>query len=1049
MRLHELCIRRPVFTIVLSLVVTLLGLIGLRLIGVREYPAIDSPVISINANYSGANSEAIEAQITEPIEEAVNTVAGVKSLTSTSRDGASRIRVEFELGVDLDAAANDVRDQVGRAVRLLPRDVDPPFISKADADGGTVLTFALRSDGRDLMSLTDVADRVKEQLQTIPQVGAVDILGEKRYAMKLRLDPDRMAAHGLTALDVQNAVRRESVELPGGRVENRHGELTVQAVARLATPEEFNRMVVASAGDRVVRFADIGAAELAPLNERISFTLRGVPMVGLAVRAQPGANQIAITDEAFRRLDALRAGLPADVHLEVATDNTRFVRLAITELRETIALALALVVGVTYLFLGSWRATLVPTVVIPISLIGACFVMHLCGFSLNVLTLLGLVLAVGLVVDDAIVVVENVHRKQEEGLPPLEAGAEGTREVFVAVIATSLALIAVFSPIVFLRGATGRLFREFGLVIASSVAISAFIALTLTPMMAARWASVSTPTPDRRDGPRPPLGLGWLAQTFNALIHRLRAGYRRSLRWFLPRPWLVPVVLAICVGVSAVLYLRLPSELAPLEDRNKVTINATGPEGASYDYMLALLDRLARRLDQEVPEAALITCQVPGSGARSGTGVANTGTIELMLKPRSARGASQQEIADRLTKLTRRIPGARFGISQEPSIGDRRGGNSVQYVLRAGTLEELRAALPAFLEAAEDEPALASVDADLKFTRPELRVRLDRERLQAMGVSATEVAQTLQTSLGAQRVGYFNRDGRQYEVVQQVADEFRTDPSILSRLQVHAPGGALVGLDNLVEVDETVAAPQRYRFSRQVAATVTGRLATGRTLEEGIAAMDRVAQRTLPPGINPALAGGALEFRESRSSLLASFALALTFVFLILAAQFESWRTPFVVMLTVPLALAGALAALWATGQSLNIFSQIGMIMLVGLVTKNGILLVEFAQQRQHAGIAPEPAVLEAADLRLRPILMTTVATILGVLPIALALGAGAESRVSMGIGVIGGLLLGTALTLYVIPSVYLLLAGRSRPMAYPAPAAPALPDLPTADART
>jgi multidrug efflux pump len=1011
MRLHELCIRRPVFTIVLSTVITLLGMIGLRLIGVREYPAIESPVISINANYAGANSEAIEAQITEPIEEAVNTVAGVKSLTSTSRDGASRIRVEFELGVDLDAAANDVRDQVGRAVRLLPRDVDPPFITKADADGSTVLTYVLRSNGRDLMSLTDVADRVKEQLQTIPQVGAVDILGEKRYAMKLRLDPDRMAAQGLTALDVQAAVRRESVELPGGRIENRSAEMTVQAVARLSTPEQFNDMAITTAGDRVVRFRDIGHADLAPLNERISFTLRGVPMVGLALRAQPGANQIAIADESYRRLDELRRSLPADVTLEVASDNTHFVRHAITELRETIILALILVVGVIYLFLGSWRATLVPAVVIPISLIGAFFVMHVCGFSLNVLTLLGLVLAVGLVVDDAIVVVENVHRKQEEGLTALEAGAEGTREVFVAVIATSLALISVFSPIVFLQGTTGRLFREFGLVIASSVAISAFVALTLTPMMAARMGHA-------------PAASGWLARTFNAGVQAQREFYARSLRWFLPRRWLVGLILAGSVGLIAWIYGQLPSELAPLEDRNRVTISATGPEGASYEYMLALVEGLARRIDRETPEAALVTCQVPASGARSGTGVSNTGLIELVLKPKEERTASQQAIADRLTKLTRRTPGARFSVSQEPSVGDRRGGNSVQFVLRAPTLEELRSALPGFLEAAEKEPAFASVDVDLKFTRPELQVRLDRERLHTMGISATDVAQTLQTSLGAQRVGYFNRDGRQYEVVQQIADEYRTDPSILSQLTVHGPGRSLVTLDNLVEVGESVAAPQRYRFDRQVAATITGRLATGRTLADGIAAMDRAAVRTLPPGVNTALTGGALEFVESRQSLLYSFGLALAFVFLVLAAQFESWRAPIVIMLTVPLALAGALLALWATHQTINIFSQIGMIMLVGLVTKNGILLVEFAQQRQHAGVAPLPAVLEAADLRLRPILMTTVATILGVLPIALALGAGAESRVSMGIGVIGGLVIGSGLTLYVVPAVYLMLTG-------------------------
>ncbi|AOS45720.1 Efflux pump membrane transporter BepE [Lacunisphaera limnophila] len=1035
MRLHEVCIHRPVFTIVLSTVVTLLGLIGLRLIGIREYPATDSPVISINANYSGANAEAIEAQITEPIEEAVNTVAGVKSLTSTSRDGASRIRVEFELGVDLDAAANDVRDQVGRAVRLLPRDVDPPFISKADADGGTVLTFVLRSAGRDLMSLTDVADRVKEQLQTIAQVGAVDILGEKRYSMKLRLNPDRMAAHGLTALDVQAAVRRESVELPGGRIENSQAEMTVQAVARLATPEQFNRMAIRTSGDQVVRLGDIGTAELAPLNERISFTLRGVPMVGLALRAQPGANQIAIADEAFKRLEALRQSLPPDVTLEIASDNTRFVRHAITELRETIVLALLLVVGVIYLFLGSWRATLVPAVVIPISLIGACFVMYVCGFSLNVLTLLGLVLAVGLVVDDAIVVVENVHRKQEEGLAPLEAGAEGTREVFVAVIATSLALIAVFSPIVFLQGATGRLFREFGLVIAGSVAISAFVALTLTPMMAARMGHAQ-------------VSQGRIVGGFNALVQRLRDAYRHSLVWILPRRWVTAAVLAGSFVLIALFYRNLPSELAPLEDRNRVTISATGPEGASYDYMLVLMEDLAKRIDRDTPEAALINCQVPASGARSGTGVANTGLIELVLKPKSERKASQADIAERLTRLTRRTPGARFSVSQEPSIGNRRGGNAVQFVVRATNLPELRDGLPTFMEALENEPAFSSVEVDLKFTRPELQVRLDRERLHTMGISATDVAQTLQTSLGAQRVGYFNRDGRQYEVVQQVADEFRTDPGILSQLSVHAPGGRLVTLDNLVEVDEAIAAPQRFRYDRQIAATVSARLAAGYTLEDGINAMNRVAASTLPAGLNTALTGGALEYAESRSSLLMSFGLALAFVFLVLAAQFESWRAPFVIMLTVPLALAGALGALWACGQTINIFSQIGMIMLVGLVTKNGILLVEFAQQRQHAGVAPREAVLEAADLRLRPILMTTIATILGVLPIALALGAGAESRVSMGIGVIGGLVVGTALTLYVIPSVYLLLTGCDQPATAPAPTTPILPTLAPAEHR-
>ncbi len=1013
MRLHELCIRRPVFTVVLSLTIVVLGLIGLGFIGVREYPVIESPVVSILANYSGATAEVIEAQITEPLEEAVNTVAGVKTLTSTSRDGASRIRVEFELGTDLEAAANDVRDQVSRAVRLLPREVDPPSISKADADGGTVLTLSLRSEGRDLMALTEVADRVKEQLQTIPQVGAVDILGEKRYAMKLRLDPGRMAAHGLTPLDVQSAVRRESVELPGGRIENRAAELSVQAQARFQTADEFDRMMLRSAGGRQVRFAEVGRAELAPFNERITFTVRGVPMVGLAVRAQPGANQIAISDEAHRRMEELRRGLPADVTMDIVTDNTRFVRLALIELAETIVIALGLVVGVCYLFLGSWRATLVPAVVIPVSLIGALFIMFASGFSLNVLTLLGLVLAVGLVVDDAIVVVENIHRRRQEGLSPMQAGIAGTGEVFVAVIATSLALIVVFSPIVFLPGVTGRLFREFGLVIAGAVAISAFVALTLTPMMASRLpAHTGRPS--------------WVVRKFEEAIGGLRRDYRRSLAWMLERKWIAVAALVVSGGLIVTWFGLLPKELAPLEDRNRVTISATGPEGASYDYMLELMERVAAAVDREVPEAELITCQVPGSGARSGTGVANTALVELMLKPRGARDATQQEIASRLTRLMRTFPGARFNVTQEPSVGDRRGGNSAQFVLRALNVAELQKSLPVFLEAVEKDPVFASVDVDLKFTRPELRVQLERERLEALGISATEVAQTLQTSLSAQRVGYFNRNGRQYEVVQQVADEWRTDPSVLPRLMVRSASGQLVALDNLVELRETVAAPQLFRFGRQVAATVSGRLAAGRTLEEGIAAMERAARLTLPREMTTTLTGAAGEFAEGQTSLLVSFGLALLFVYLVMAAQFESWRAPLVIMLTVPLALAGALFALWYFGQTINLFSQIGMIMLVGLVTKNGILLVEFTLQRVQDGRAPREAVMEAADTRLRPILMTTAATILGTLPIALALGAGSESRVSMGIAVIGGLLVGSALTLYVIPAMFLMLSARN-----------------------
>jgi multidrug efflux pump len=802
------------------------------------------------------------------------------------------------------------------------------------------------------------------------------------------------------------------VELPGGRIENSSSELNVQTLARLSDPAEFDQLAIVTEGDRIVRLHEIARTELLPLNERISFTVRGEPMLGLAVRPQPGANQIAIVDEAMRRLHDVTRSLPEGVTLDIANDNTRFVRLAITELGETILIALGLVVSVIFFFLGSWRTTLVPAVVIPISLIATFFIIRIAGFSVNVLTLLGLVLSVGLVVDDAIVVVENIHRRREMGLSPIEAAIEGTKEVFLAVIATTLAVVAVFSPILFLGGLTGRLFREFGLVIGGSVLISAFVALSLTPMMAARFASGH----DRRPT--------WWSR-IDCWLDRLRAGYRASLTNFLKRKWGGVAVLLVAGALTVAAYRVLPQELAPLEDRNRLTISATAPEGVSYDYMLALMSALETKVNREVPEATLITCQVPASGARSGTGVANTGMIDIMLKPKAERVATQAEIATRLNRLIRSEAGARFNISQEPSVGDRRAGNSVQYVLRAATIDQLSSALPRFLEGATDAPEFSSVDVDLKFTRPELRVALDRERLQNLGITASDVASTLQAALSGQRVAYFNRDGRQYEILQQLSAEYRDDARNLGRLSVRTDTGKLVTLDNLVDVNETVAPPQRFRFNRQASATVSARLADGVTLAAGVSALDRVAAQALPAGVTTALTGSAAEFAESQRGLAYGFAMALLFVYLVLAAQFESWRAPFVIMLTVPLALLGALGALWYLRLSLNIFSQIGIIMLVGLITKNGILLVEFTLQKMAAGARAADAVIEAADTRLRPILMTSVATVLGVLPIALALGAGAESRVSMGVAVIGGLVLGSALTLYVIPAIFILMCSR------------------------
>lgn len=1013
MSFYEICIRRPILTVVMAIVIVIFGMTGFSSLGIREYPAIDPPVITIQANYRGATAEVVESQITEPIEEAINTVAGIKTLTSMSRDGAARIRLEFALGTDLDAAANDVRDQLSRVVRFLPVDADPPGLSKADADSGAVITFVLKSSQMGLMELTEVADLVKEQLQTIPEVGSVEILGEKRYSIKILLDPDRLAAHGLTASDIATVIRRESIELPGGRIENRSSELNIQTLSRMSDPEEFSQLIVLQSEDSMVRLREIARVNLAPFNERISFTVDGVPMLGITVQPQPGANQIAIVDEAMRRLESLRQILPEGVSLEVASDNTRFVRQAISELRETIFIALALVIGVIALFLGSLRITLIPAVVIPISLTGAFFVMYVAGFSINVLTLLGLVLAVGLVVDDAIVVVENIHRRRQQHLDALTSGVEGTREVFTAVIATTLTLIAVFSPILFLQGLSGRLFREFGVVIAGAVVISSFIALTLTPMMASRIG------PANHNHPR-----WWLV--FDSLLEKLRNRYRSSLSTFISRPWAGVVVLVVAALLVFSVYQSIPKELAPLEDRNALRISATAPEGVSYEYMLNYMQTLEKAVNEAVPEAAVITTQVPGSGARTGTGVANTGVIAIVLKPKDQRAASQAEIAARLNRLGRNFPGARINVSQEPSVGDRRGGNSAQIVLRSASPQLIKEALGGFMSHVSTRSAFSSVDVDLKFTRPELQVSLDRDRMQSLGISADVVAATLQAAMSEQRVAYFTRDGRQYEILQQLAPEFRNDTRVLDRISVRTGSGQMVALANIATVAETVASPQRFRFNRQASATVSARLAQGTTLGEGIEILERIADEMLPEGITTSLTGASAEYRESSSGMLFGFGMALVFVFLILAAQFESWRAPLIILLTVPLALLGALLALWYFRATLNIFSQIGIIMLVGLITKNGILLVEFSLQMMKQGLSPSDAVAKAADTRLRPILMTTISTALGVLPIALALGAGAESRVSMGIAVIGGLLVGSCLTLFVIPALFILIMGNS-----------------------
>jgi multidrug efflux pump len=1005
MTLYTLSIRRPVLAIVMSITIVLFGLLGFSFLGVREFPSLDPPNISVSTSYRGASADVVESQITEPIEAAVNGVDGIRTLTSTSRDGRSTVQTEFDLGTDLERAANDIRDQVSRAMRNLPPDVDPPIVSKADADARPIAGISVRSDRRNLLELSRIAqDAFVERLQTIPNVASVDIWGEKTYAMRLWIDPNKLAAFRLSPIDVRDAVARENVELPSGRIEGAEVELPVRTMSRLDTPEDFNDLILKSEADRIVRLRDVGYAELGPRNERTVLKRDGIPMVLVVVRPQPGANYIAIADEFNRRVEMIQRSLPEDIEVSWSFDASRFIRKSVAEVRQTILIAFGLVMFVIFLFLRDWRTTLIPVVVIPVSLIGSCFVMYVAGFSLNVLTLLALVLAIGLVVDDAIVVVEVIYAKIESGLEPQSAGVEGTREIFFAVIATTVALVAVFMPILFLGGLVGRLFREFGLTLAGAVIISSFVALTLTPMLSTRLLKKRARQP-------------WLYRTTEPFFRALVADYRRRLTGLLERRWLALPIIVVCLGLVALFLELLPRELAPLEDRNRISISVRGPEGATFAFMDRFMDQLNALISEEVPETDnIVTVTSPGFGAASSV---NSGFGRISLVEPEKRQRTQGEIVDALTGPVSRLTDARTFLSQSPTIAvGRRRGLPVQFVIQAPNMEKLQEVLPRFLAAAAADPTFAFTDVNLKFDKPELRVSIDRERAQDLGISARRIAQTLQLALSEQRLGYFVMDGKQYEVIGQVLRGARDETVDLRNLYVTAPGQPPVLLDKLVRLEETSSPPQIFRFDRYESATVSAALVPGKTIGDGIQAMQEIADRELDEDFSTTLAGESRDFAESATSLLFVFVLALVLVYLVLAAQFESFRDPLIIMFTVPLALAGALLALWYFNQTINIFSQIGMIMLIGLVTKNGILIVEFANQRKAAGSSVTDAIIEGATARFRPVLMTSFSTVLGILPIALGLGAGAESRIPMGVAVIGGLMVGTLLTLFVVPAM-------------------------------
>ncbi len=1000
MSLSSTCINRPVLATVMNIIVMLVGCIGVVFLGVRDYPSVDPPIISVSASFPGANADVIETQITEPLEAAINGIQGIRSLTSTSRDGSSRITVEFNLDVDLETAANDVRDKVSGALWRLPRDIDTPTVSKADADAQPIFGVFLRSDERSLIDLSIYADQYyKERLQTISGVSSVSIWGEKRYSVRLRMDPSLLAAYGVTPMDVRDAVNRENVELPSGRIEGDNTELTIRTLGRLMTIDDFNRLVVFEDGDKVVRFSDIGVAEVDAENTRSIMKRNGVPMVACVIIPQPGANYIDIVDRAYGVMADLEKDLPDDVEAGVSFDNTVFIRNSINEVKDTIVEAFVLVVLIIFLFLRNWRTTLIPVLAIPISLVGAFFVMYLAGFSINILTLLAIVLAIGLVVDDAIVVMENIYSKIEQGMSPKEAGHKGTNEIFFAVIATTVALVAVFFPIVFLQGTTGRLFREFSIVITGAVIISSFVALTFTPMISTKLLTRNVTS-------------NWFYRKTEPFFERIIEAYRRALEAFMRYRWVAPLIL-VATGLAIWwLWAAIPSEMAPLEDRSNIRINSTAPEGATFAYMSRYADELGAYLEQEVPEQDRIIQMIGG-------GNTNRANVNLWLQEPEKRSRTQQEIADDLALKVRRFTGARTMVSQQQTFGGRRGGLPVEYVIQAKNLDDLKRVLPRFMEEVNRSDIFSVSDVNLKFTKPELTIHIDRDKAAVLGVSMQNIAQTLQLTMSEQRVGYFIMNGKQYQILSEIDKAYRNKPADLRHIYVRNAKGELIALDNLVTATESSMPPQLFRYDRFVAATVSAGLARRKTISQGLAEMDRIAAQVLDDNFKTTLSGSSKDFVESSSSLLFAFILALLFIYLVLAAQFESFRDPLIIMFTVPLALIGALIALWHYDQTMNIFSQIGIIMLIGLVSKNGILIVEFANQRKAAGEKMLDAVKNSAVARFRPILMTSLSTVLGILPMAIATGAGAESRVAMGIAVVGGMACATFLSLFVIPAIY------------------------------
>lgn len=1013
MNISELSLKRPILATVMNILIVLFGVVGYTFLSVREYPAIDPPIVNVRTAYAGANSDIVESQITEPLEKSINGIPGIRTITSSSSNGSSNITVEFNITEDLEAAANDVRDKVSQAARNLPQDIDvPPVVSKADANSDFIVLMAVQSRTKGLLELSDYAENVLvERLQTIPEVSAVNIFGQKRPAMRIWIDPDKLNAYNISFADIRNALNRENVEIPSGKIYGENTEMTIRALGRLQSEKDFRDLIIFEDARGIIRLSDLAKVEIGPESEEFSWRLNGVNAVGLAIIPQPGANYIKIADEFYKRIADIQKSQKGDFELTTLIDQTKNVRRSIKEVEETLLISFSLVVLVIFFFFRNWLIAIRPLIDIPISLVATFFIMYIAGFSVNVLTLLGIVLATGLVVDDGIVVTENIFRKLESGLPIRKAALEGSKEIFFAVISTSITLAVVFLPVIFLEGFVGSLFREFGITVAAAVLVSAFVSLTITPVLNVYL--------NKKDA-----GHGKFYEKTEPFFRGMENGYKRMLTAFLKVRWMAWVIVLVCLGGIYVIGSNLQSELAPLEDRSSIRFQMSGPEGASYSYMVDVGNKLIDYLSDSIPEKSFVFAAVPGFG----NGGINSGTARISFVDPDKRKRSQSDIVKAISKKLPQFNNARIFPVEEQTISvglGSRGSLPVQFILQNLDFEKIKEVIPKFLDEAKKDKTFANVDVNLKFNKPELQLTIDRIKAKDLGLSISDVADVVSSAFSGRRLAYFIMNGKQYQVISQVELKDRQEPGDISNLYVRNNRGENIPLTSVVKLEENSNPPTLYHYNRFKAATISASLAEGKTIGDGVKAMQAIGDKLLDESFQTALGGASRDYAESSSNTSFAFGLALVLIYLVLAAQFESFKDPFTIMLTVPLALAGALLSLWLFDQTLNIFSQIGMIMLIGLVTKNGILIVEFANQKREFGLKKREAVIEASAQRLRPILMTSLATALGALPIAMSIGAAATSRMPLGIVIVGGIMFSLVLTLFVIPAVYTFISGK------------------------